>query len=316
MTRAGADDDNDDKVHSDFDLAFEDGARVEGSWDETWTMRVIELGHLRLESGAILIGDPGVGAFDSEPLARRAPPGRYPVLLAVAEMPGDRRVAAAKLVLRDASVRRWEPAFFEGQDPAVKGLPCYGVDSGTGTFASAEAAAALTDEEASERLLEALDRGVPGIPELGACAHPDAPEGALCFTSGWGDGLYVSWWGIGDDGEATCLVTDFGLLIAAIYERIELPWPPPRGRVRHPLLGAMAARLWRPLLGRPRLQHRGKRLPRVRLIAPGEPARALPPKWRLDVAEYRAEEVPRGARVEVAYVVGERPARRVEVSAS
>ncbi|MCA9637816.1 MAG: DUF4241 domain-containing protein, partial [Myxococcales bacterium] len=140
MTRAGADDDNDDKVHSDFDLAFEDGARVEGSWDETWTMRVIELGHLRLESGAILIGDPGVGAFDSEPLARRAPPGRYPVLLAVAEMPGDRRVAAAKLVLRDASVRRWEPAFFEGQDPAVKGLPCYGVDSGTGTFASAEAA--------------------------------------------------------------------------------------------------------------------------------------------------------------------------------
>ena len=127
-------------AHSDFDLAFEDGAMVEGAWDEPWTLRVIELGALTLRSGRILIGDPLTGALAGEAaLARQVPPGRYPVLLSViAASPADHRVAAAKLVIRDAPVVRWEPALFEGQEPDAERLPCYGVDSGTGVFACAD----------------------------------------------------------------------------------------------------------------------------------------------------------------------------------
>jgi hypothetical protein len=302
-------------AHSDFELAFEDGAVVEGAWDEAWTIRVIELGALTLRSGRILIGDPLTGALASEEaLARRAPPGRYPVQLSViAASPEDHRVAAAKLVLRDAPVVRWEPALFEGQEPDAERLPCYGVDSGTGVFACADAAPALDDEESAERLLEALDRDADGLPGLGACPHPVAPESALCFSSGWGDGLYVSWWGLAEDGAPSCLVTDFDLLVRAIYERVVLPWPPPRGRVSLPQVAAREGKLWRPLFGKPRLHHRGPRLPRVRLLVPGEAPRPIPPRWVRDLAEYAVDDAHqgRGAQIEIGYPVGERPARRL-----
>ncbi|MEZ4380012.1 MAG: DUF4241 domain-containing protein [Nannocystaceae bacterium] len=301
--------------HTDFELAFDDGAAVEGAWDEPWTIRVIELGALTLRSGRVVVGDPLTGALASDDaLARRVPPGRYPVQLSViAASPEDHRVAAAKLVVRDAPVVRWEPALFEGQAPDAARLPCYGVDSGTGVFACADAAPP-DDEASAERLLEALDADADGLPGLGACPHPVAPEAAICFSTGWGDGLYVSWWGVAADGEPSCLVTDFDLLVRTIFERVVVAWPPKRGRVSLPQVAAREGTLWRPLLGTPRLRHRGPRPPRVRLLAPGEAPRPIPPRWVCNVAEYAVDAAPVGAQLEIAYPVGERPARRLAAS--
>ena len=40
---------------------------------------------------------------------------------------------------------------------------------------------------------------------------PDSAPSLACFSSGWGDGVYASYWGLRGD-EITRLVTDFGLV--------------------------------------------------------------------------------------------------------
>lgn len=56
------------------------------------------------------------------------------------------------------------------------------------------------------------------------------------FSTGAGDGIHASYWGCDADGQAVELVSDFELLIGPTYERVELPLPLPRGKLRHPLL--------------------------------------------------------------------------------
>jgi hypothetical protein len=98
----------------------------------------------------------------------------------------------------------------------------YPVDSGTGAFMSPEAARLF-----GQRLSLAGAVNIPYIKDLSAQMEANAPNGgawvaveldqrkglnAILFASGYGDGVYSSYWGYDASGQLVCLVTDFGLL--------------------------------------------------------------------------------------------------------
>ena len=95
----------------------------------------------------------------------------------------------------------------------------YPVDSGTGCFLDAESAHAFAS------VLDAHDPGVddPLITALKAhrvftwswanyCVNEETGANIVAFSSGWGDGVYPSFFGYGEDEQLVCLLTDFEVL--------------------------------------------------------------------------------------------------------
>lgn len=201
----------------DYGRAFVEGASIGGR-----LLFVFPVGELAMPSGAIIACDPLV-APETRPLTRRVPVGRYPVLLSVAHVSGtDQRVAFAMLRVSETPVARWEPAFLPGDDVSVLGEDeffGYGVDAGVGCFMDAQAGEALV--AAMERLGPSQNYYTDALAaELQPnsrstwtwCLHRPVAGEALnvaVFSSGWGDGVYGSTFGIDARGDVVCLVTDF-----------------------------------------------------------------------------------------------------------
>ena len=115
----------------------------------------------------------------------------------------------------------WELAVIPGQDPATlkQGeIFGYGVDSGTGCFASAEAAEIVSDgdfEAYSDRVSDGLSPS-DGVFNASLDVMVDQASGVnvIGFSSGYGDGAYPSYFGLDANGEPLVLLTDFGILDA------------------------------------------------------------------------------------------------------
>jgi hypothetical protein len=153
----------------------------------------------------------------------------------------------------------------------------YGVDGGRGCFVDEWAVARLPrGPNGSQKLMEAMRRVVPnpqdpqhyyraiqqayragmpgplgelyasffdedetGHPARSAVLDPGTGANIVTFPSGFGDGLYASYFGLGVDGTAACLVTDFGLLVRPIMRELELPVPvQEHSQLTHPDLAA------------------------------------------------------------------------------
>jgi hypothetical protein len=91
--------------------AFEPGAQAWDRQDGDVTFWTRTVGDLIAPTGRIVASDPFECA-DAPAFAREVPPGRYPVLVALAQFArsGGERIVAAMLRLRDAAPVRWEPA--------------------------------------------------------------------------------------------------------------------------------------------------------------------------------------------------------------
>lgn len=184
----------------------------------------LEMGDLFLPTGKIVANDPFV-LFETEPFTHAVPPGHYPVQLSVASMDSfgaeDKRVAMAMLKFSDKNVARWELAIIDGQEENLGGLGDddffgYGVDSGTGGFMDAFVANALTtdekykDEDFFEKFEEELKASYTHTYDyLLADVLDSGEKNFACFSSGFGDGSYPSYFGYDDKGEICRLVTDF-----------------------------------------------------------------------------------------------------------
>jgi hypothetical protein len=170
-----------------------------------------EIGRLYLPSGRVIAADALVEPT-LPPFARAVPPGRYPVHIAIAHLQKDedQRVAAA-LSFGAAPVAAWEGAELEGR-PAT----AYGVDSGTGSFLSQEAAAVFAERLSGPYADTVMEQMESNYVHTRNWAVVDLPgtEGLnlALFSSGYGDGAYASYWGLDGAGEAVVLLTDFGLL--------------------------------------------------------------------------------------------------------
>ncbi|HEX8995390.1 MAG TPA: DUF4241 domain-containing protein [Ktedonobacterales bacterium] len=204
--------------HTDFTLAFQDGARITDAEGTVATIRVQPLGELIAPTGALVACDP-LTAFEPTPFARRIMPGRYVVIASLAtDAEQDQRIACVMVRLRDTPAVRWEMARLEGQDDVTLGEEeffGYPVDAGVGCFMDAHAAVALdarydSDESYDEALIDALEANRADNWDY-ANITIDEASGAnlIMFASGWGDGVYASYWGYDAQGNLACLVTDF-----------------------------------------------------------------------------------------------------------
>ncbi|MCL1895803.1 MAG: DUF4241 domain-containing protein [Clostridiales bacterium] len=206
--------------------AYEDEATLMSEGLEI-TLTKLSLGDLYLSTGLIVANDPFV-CFETEPFTISVEPGHYPVTISVAHYPiretvgEDRRVALAMLRFSDQKPVRWEMAVTsEKQAAGLSELGeddffGYGVDSGTGGFmdkAVADKIAKDTDTDFYEKFEEELEATYVHTYNYLLCsAYGGEHKDFACFSSGWGDGSYPSYFGFDDEGRPCSLVTDFCIL--------------------------------------------------------------------------------------------------------
>jgi hypothetical protein len=184
----------------DYAKAFTPGAAISVEFIEgasTGVIEVEEAGLLDVPSGQIAAYDPLITS--REPFAFAVEPGRYPVLVSLANIEGEprRRTIAACVRFSAAAVTEWKQALLADENPrdlAPREMFGYGVDSGTGCFADAEVNPQDLDEPEP---IEEYMQVTPGL---------------IAFTTGWGDGNYATFLGLDAEGKPAMLVTDFGLV--------------------------------------------------------------------------------------------------------
>jgi hypothetical protein len=180
--------------------------------DRTLGFRAIRLPALKVPSGRITASDGYI--LDAEPFSQIVPVGEHPLLLAIAVIDTDERIAFAKLQFANLSVARWEIATRPGQDPkSLKPdeLFGYGVDSGTGCFGDSEAykLVSKTDSDFSDKMMNESQKVYRHTRDW---LSVDTVAGSFAvFSSGYGDGFYASYFGYSPTGALVSLVTDFGL---------------------------------------------------------------------------------------------------------
>jgi hypothetical protein len=182
----------------------------------------IEIRHLPspvvVTSGRIAVADPLTPA-SGRVLARQVPHGRFRVMLGIATIDGEQRIAAAVMHVGRPPIARWVIAHFEGQKPpkSADQLPVFGVDAGTAAFMDALVLEALraAPDEAEPPVQAALVPQLTATPSAANTgqwiADPISGRNLVAFTSGWGDGTYASYWALDGAGQPVCLVTDFDL---------------------------------------------------------------------------------------------------------
>ncbi|MEN3209465.1 DUF4241 domain-containing protein [Methylorubrum populi] len=179
------------------------------------------LGRLPLPSGAVIAADPLVQP-ERPAFTRTVPPGDYPVTLYRAQD----RVALAELRIADGTPEHWDLALVPGQDIAtlqagqIFGYP---VDAGLGCFMDPVARDAMQRRDAQEQKRNARYSNYYDDvladelkdSDLNWVMHrplPEEPAQVAVFASGWGDGVYASYWGLDAGGRMLRLVTDFGVI--------------------------------------------------------------------------------------------------------
>jgi hypothetical protein len=183
---------------------------------------VVAAGDLVLPTGRIVASD--VFLLGTEPFTTTVARGRYPVTLlsATTDAALGADVAAAMVRFAPGDPASWRLALLAGQDVTTLEPGTffgYGVDSGTGCFASIEAVervAAQPDFDAYSAQLQAAMFPTPDARNLFADVVVDPATGAniIGFPSGFGDGGYASWFGLDSAGVPLVLVTDFGIIDA------------------------------------------------------------------------------------------------------
>lgn len=253
---------------TDFDKAFRDGYTFKYKMPDDEvndvTFSVHSIGELVLTSGKLVACDPLLEPDESGYFSERLKPGRYPVILSVADfqLSGDNRIACAMLRLSEEAVVKWEMALLPKHN--LSSLESgefsgYGVDSGTGCFMDADAAAVVTtlanpdptaykeamkvsreqgwgltrtalerfEREYCDRLIEEMEKnytqaGNNKRGDWGNIRVSDSTEAnVVAFSSGWGDGGYPSFWGYDAENKIVCLVTDFLLFYEEEQEEDE-----------------------------------------------------------------------------------------------
>ncbi len=181
------------------------------------TLRSHRIAELRLETGKLIAGDPFV-FLEPQPFQTPVPCGAFPVVLTVAKIKTDQRVAFASIRFRDSLPVRWEMLTVLGQDLSTlkEGqMFGYGVDTGTGCFVDFAAARVYeaklnADESMIDVLFAAMDRHY-----VHTWKWMDMPFGngnLVAFSSGYGDGFYATYAGFDAGGEISVVVTDFSVV--------------------------------------------------------------------------------------------------------
>ncbi|HKE56852.1 MAG TPA: DUF4241 domain-containing protein [Pyrinomonadaceae bacterium] len=225
------------KPISNLNSILQDGYSLQYEWRnygrQNVTISTHQIGELILTSGRIIPCDPLLVPDSRYHLKKTVRPGRYPVIVSLADFHpvGDSRFACAMLQMSDEATVKWEVALINEPDSDQTGdRTNYGVDAGTGCFVDwdvAELIANLVSLEISypekdefemfcDRVIAEMEKNSFGNHSLTAGwadmkVSDDSEGNIIAFSSGWGDGGYASFWGYDASGNLTSLVTDFAL---------------------------------------------------------------------------------------------------------
>lgn len=214
-------------VHTRFDRAFVNGTRFKHRVFGRVTIEVRTLATLKLPSGRMVLGDPFEMPFgmQSRELAVRAPIGAFPVDVAIAHLGQDARVACARVRFSNRPAVRWDVAYFADSEAR---LPTYVVDSGTGCFVDRLACNAVTPGM-SGTWVAAFDHSQRTWGWLDAKL---SDANIVMFSTGAGDGQFLSFWGYDAKNELAELVTDFETLMEETSSHVELTLPLVKGALK------------------------------------------------------------------------------------
>jgi hypothetical protein len=286
------------EVYTDFEAAFAGGTRYVDGDGDVLTTRVVEVGKLALRSGTVAVGDPFTNLAAISGPNGPIPAGAYPVDVCVITYPNnDCRIAVARLRLADRPATRWVP----GSEGAA-------VDAGTAAFGDGADIDRVLHEATSDALEKALDATY--VDTYGtALLDPGGGALSLCaFSSGIGDGVYASWWGLDDAELPVALCLDFDLLTESETDDAEFELPLGRGKLAHPVLARHGAAARVPWLAANRLQvryqqskavHARWKLPDGKYVRPGGKSR-----FRANGIDYVLDRPPAGARLVLRVSVG------------
>lgn len=188
-------------------------------------MFCVKIGEIELPSGHTVACDPFIG-MEEKPFTKQVRSGKYPVLLNIIRFKnGDELIAFAMIKFNQNKITTWEMALQHGQRRnALKEDEFFGfgVDSGTGSFMDKETLNTLFAYEEERRSVDSdyyiyleiedeFNRTYKHTRSWLVTTIPTIKDRASIsmFSSGWGDGCYPSFWGLDENGEAVCLVTDF-----------------------------------------------------------------------------------------------------------
>lgn len=185
-------------------------------------MKLVSAGELIVTSHLVAASDAFVDP-EPDPFTQSVPNGRHPATLAIADYGTDERVAFARVQFSRLPIESWKMAVTSrAMNPATLGPGKhfgYVVDAGTGSFMDPAAgklfaARCRSDDDFLDDIGKLLDT------QLWANTRPDVAheENVICFSSGFGDGSYPSFFGFDATGEVCQLVTDFGLFYEAPLE--------------------------------------------------------------------------------------------------
>ncbi|TYP73269.1 DUF4241 domain-containing protein [Paenibacillus methanolicus] len=188
--------------------------------------RIVKALDLYIPTGTIVATDPVV-SMERSGFKRQTPIGTFPVYLYFDHQYD--RVACAELRFSEEEVHTWEMALLPEQEmKELQDGEAYGylVDSGYGCFMDADSAKSMIQHEQLlekqlghdfisyyDNFLSDLLETKDGNLDYGEIVpDPQKPHNVALFSSGWGDGFYVSYFGLNKEGEVVRLVTDFGVI--------------------------------------------------------------------------------------------------------
>lgn len=200
--------------------ALEDGREI-----DDMILRHRNVGELLLPTGRLIACDPFLVTDETPPFRCSLPSGKFAVLLSIANIKTDQRVAFATIRFTKTTPTSWEMLTTGNHDPATlkEGhILGYAVDSGTACFMDVAAARAL-----SQRMSETQDYFEVLIEEMQKTyvhtwdwLNKNFGDGNLiAFSSGGGDGVYATYAGRDSNGQLSAIVTDFDVV----------PSPEPQG---------------------------------------------------------------------------------------
>jgi hypothetical protein len=185
-------------------------------------MKVAQIGELVVTSNTVVATDPIVVSM-IKPFTQPVPNGRHPVTVAIATIDGYERIAFARVEFSRQAPVTWKMAVMDGQDPASLKpghFFGYGVDGATGCFMDNVAGTLMGQRYQEEGpyfafgdlIVDAMESSYQDSRQWGV-VHPieGRDENIICFTTGYGDGAYPSFFGFDADGAVAQLVTDFML---------------------------------------------------------------------------------------------------------
>jgi len=167
----------------------------------------VGLGDIVLPSDQLIVNDFfAMGSFflpDAPRVQLHGFTGRAPVCVHIARLePADQRVAFLHVRLSDAPVERW-----------IIGTAGFGVDGGTGGIGSAEALRHVDSEPAIDLYLDVINASsVNTWAWANITTDPASGANVIGFSTGYGDGGFPVYAGIGRDGKVVSVVIDFFVL--------------------------------------------------------------------------------------------------------